>query len=141
VRGRRGDEGAAAVEFALVSLLLFTLLFAILQYGFYFYQLSSANAASREAARLAATGVKDCDNDFLNAVKSRASGITVVGLQTTVTDPPVASPEDGQVVNVKVTYNITRFGFPFVPFISGSTQTQTGKARVESPGSVATCTW
>lgn len=138
-RHRRGDDGAAAVEFALVSVLLFTVLFGILQYGYYFYQLSSANAASREAARLAATGVADCTK-FRAAVNSRVSGVTLTKIETSITTAPVGSPGDGDVVNVTVTFSPTKFGFPFVPFISDSTQSQVAKARIESPGSVIACT-
>jgi Flp pilus assembly protein TadG len=140
VRGRRGDDGAAAVEFALVSVLLLTLLFGILQYGYYFYQLSSANAASREGARLAATGVSDCAK-FRQAVISRTSGITLKAsdITTSVTTAPAASPDDGDVVNVTIVFSPTKFGFPFVPFIDGTTQSEVGKARIESPGSVTPC--
>ena len=140
MRAKRGDDGAAAVEFALISVLLLTLLFGILQYGYYFYQLSSANAASREAARLAATGVSDCDK-YKQAVLDRTSGISIVkaDITTTVTTAPAASPQDGDRVNVTITFRPTKFGFPFVPFISGTTQSEVGKARIESPGSVIAC--
>jgi Flp pilus assembly protein TadG len=139
VRGRRGaEDGAAAVEFALVSVLLFTLLFGILQYGYYFYQLNSANAASREAARLAATGVSDC-TAFRAAVNNRATGIKLTSITTSVTTAPAASPQDGDIVNVTIVFAPTKFGFPFVPFIGSATQSQVGKARIESPGSVIAC--
>ena len=134
----RNDQGAAAVEFALVSVLLLTLLFGILQYGYYFFQLQSANAASREAARLAATGVSSCPA-FRAAVNARTSGITLTSITTTVTAAPPAPSTDGEVVAVRVTFAPTKFGFPFVPFLSGNTQSQVGNARVESPGSVMAC--
>jgi Flp pilus assembly protein TadG len=54
---RRGtDEGAAAVEFALIAPLLFILLFGIVVFGMGFYTQQGAAAAAREAARRAAVG-------------------------------------------------------------------------------------
>lgn len=58
--GRAGDQGAAAVEFALISVALFTLMFGILQYGFYFFQATAIEAAAREAARRASVGIETC---------------------------------------------------------------------------------
>lgn len=48
---RRAERGAAAVEFALVSSLLFTVLFGMLQYGLYFNDSLSVRNGVREAAR------------------------------------------------------------------------------------------
>lgn len=49
---RQADErGAAAVEFALVSVLLFTVMFGILQYGLYFNDSLNVRQGTREAAR------------------------------------------------------------------------------------------
>ncbi len=58
-RAARHEHGAAAVEFALVLVLLLTLLFGIIQYGFYFYSASTGSAAAREALRRASVG--DCN--------------------------------------------------------------------------------
>ena len=57
-RSRDRERGAAAVEFALVSMLLITLLFGILQYGWYFFSAQAATSGAREAARRLAVG--DC---------------------------------------------------------------------------------
>ena len=57
----RGDSGASAVEFALVSLILFPLLFGILQYGYYFFALQNGNSVAREAARKVSVG--DCSSN------------------------------------------------------------------------------
>ena len=50
-RVRRGDSGAAAVEFALVSSVLFLVLFGILQYGLFFNDSLNARQGVREAVR------------------------------------------------------------------------------------------
>src|SRR5690242_5562695 len=48
----RGDRGASAVEFALVSSVLFTVLIGMLQYGLFFNDALSTRQGVREAARL-----------------------------------------------------------------------------------------
>jgi hypothetical protein len=49
---RRPESGAAAVEFALVTPILFTVLFGTLQYGLYFYDTLGTRQGVRQAARL-----------------------------------------------------------------------------------------
>jgi len=57
VRSRaRGEEGAAAVEFALIVGVLAMLLFGMLQFGLAFFQLQNLRAAAREGARVGALG-------------------------------------------------------------------------------------
>jgi len=51
-RVRRTQSGASAVEFALVSSVLFLLLFGIIQYGLYFNDSLNTRQGVREAARL-----------------------------------------------------------------------------------------
>jgi len=53
LRGRRArsSDGAAAVEFALVSLVFFILLFGIIQYGIFFNDSIQTRQGVREAAR------------------------------------------------------------------------------------------
>src|SRR5947209_4370072 len=48
---RQGDRGASAVEFALVSPLLFTLLFGVIDYGLYFADVLSVQQGVSDAAR------------------------------------------------------------------------------------------
>jgi Flp pilus assembly protein TadG len=57
VRGNlRREEGAAAVEFALIVGLLAILIFGLLEYGLAFWQVQNLRAAAREGARVAAVG-------------------------------------------------------------------------------------
>ena len=54
-RGRiRREEGAAAVEFAIVASLFFMLVFGIIDFGFAFHSWNNAANAAREGARKAA---------------------------------------------------------------------------------------
>lgn len=55
-RKLRGEEGAAAVEFALVVGLLFVLLFGIMEFGLAFFELQNLRSSAREGARAAAIG-------------------------------------------------------------------------------------
>ena len=52
----KGEEGAAAVEFALIVGLLAILIFGLLEYGIAFWQVQNLRAATREGARVAAVG-------------------------------------------------------------------------------------
>jgi hypothetical protein len=55
-RSVRGEEGAAAVEFALIVGLLAMLIFGMMEYGLAFWQLQNLRASAREGARVAAVG-------------------------------------------------------------------------------------
>lgn len=55
------EDGAAAVEFALIAGVLAMLLFGMLQFGIAFFQLQNLRAATREGARLAAVGAPLAD--------------------------------------------------------------------------------
>jgi len=55
-RSNRRDDGAAAVEFALVSVILVTLLIGTIQFGFTFWEYIQVAHAAREGVRWAALG-------------------------------------------------------------------------------------
>ena len=140
-----GDRGAAAVEFAFVSLLLFALLFGIIQYAYFFFQSQGASATTREAARLAAVGVTDCAT-FRDAVVSRATanGTTIATPSTDIkltiskgeeNDPANANAQPGDRAVVVVTWVVQKFGFPLVPFLSGD-QDAAAETRVENAGTM-----
>ncbi|MDP9297335.1 MAG: pilus assembly protein [Actinomycetota bacterium] len=52
----RREDGAAAVEFALIVGLLAMLIFGMMEYGLAFWQLQTLRSAAREGARVAAVG-------------------------------------------------------------------------------------
>ncbi|MEP6695268.1 MAG: TadE/TadG family type IV pilus assembly protein [Pseudonocardiales bacterium] len=121
-----------AVEFALVLVLFLTLVFAVIQYGYYFFQLQGASAGTREGARLASLGVNNCTT-LANSVQAAAAGVKVTNVKIEFT--PGGTATQGADATATVTYAPTTFGFPFVPFITGS-PTQKAVSRVESLGSV-----
>lgn len=51
-RRRRSERGAALVEFALVSIPLFTILFGTIEFGWAFFQLNDIRHGAREGIRL-----------------------------------------------------------------------------------------
>lgn len=53
-RRRRRDDGAALVEFALVAMPLFLVLFATIEFGWAFFQLNDVRHGAREGIRLVA---------------------------------------------------------------------------------------
>jgi Flp pilus assembly protein TadG len=59
--GLRKEDGAAAVEFAMVVGLLFMLIFGLIEYGFAFFEMQTLRGATREGARVAAVGGTNTD--------------------------------------------------------------------------------
>lgn len=147
-RAARPQSGAAAVEFAIVSVLLFTLLFGILQYGLYFWSLQTGSAAAREAVRRAAVG--DCtDAQLKSMVDARLGGArdktdaTKFSVTRTYRDGAgvtTATPQIGGTVVVNITFPTYNLHFPFVPFLSDPTVTREVDARMEDTDASGTCT-
>jgi Flp pilus assembly protein TadG len=95
---RRKDGGAAAVEFALVTPILFALLLGIIQFGWYFFVANSTSSAAREAARRVVVG--DCwDGAFAPFVQSQAPTMTSATYSPDLSD---ASVQIGDPVTVTV---------------------------------------
>jgi Flp pilus assembly protein TadG len=67
--GKRWQHGVAAVEFALVAILLFTLIFSILEFGRALFVWNSIAEATRLGARLAVVCDKSTASD--DAIKTR----------------------------------------------------------------------
>ena len=138
-RGARpGDDGAAAVEFALVLVMLLTLVFGIIQYGYYFFQSQAASSTVREASRLAAVGIDSCAT-FTRSVRAAAldNGLpagAVWRVSVTFAGPGVR-PARGDEAAVTLIYRPTKFGFPFLPFLSGN-DTKKATTRVEDLGTL-----
>ena len=68
-----GEEGAAAVEFALIVGVLALLIFGMLQFGLAFFQLQNLRAATREGARIGAVDGTVAD---IQARVQSASGLS-----------------------------------------------------------------
>ncbi|MFP4192415.1 MAG: TadE/TadG family type IV pilus assembly protein, partial [Candidatus Hydrogenedentota bacterium] len=96
---RRGEEGAAAVEFAIVVILLITLTFAIIEYGWLFYTMHQVNNAAHAGVREAV--LPDADQNTVTTVVDGALG----GPYDTIdTDPAdISEASSGDMVTVTVT--------------------------------------
>ena len=134
---RRDPRGAAAVEFAIVSLLLITILFGILQYAVFFWSLQSGAHAAREAARQAAVGELDCaalDSAATDNARGTTGAVTVG--RTYYSDTGMTSEVSpaviGGVVRVTVTFDAINLNFPFLPLPNGGQVSEHGVARVEN---------
>jgi Flp pilus assembly pilin Flp len=119
----RQQDGAAAVEFALLLPLLVLLLFGFIQFGTAFNTRIQATNAAREAARLAVTGIDDFGNvdgtPFWQIVRDRA-GVGSISNCSFITDDVVGG-----------TLTVT-FDFPIdlvIPFLPSPPSFQAGTAR------------
>jgi Flp pilus assembly protein TadG len=64
-RRKNNERGAAAVEFALIGIIMITLIALTIQFAILFWGYQAASAAAREAARFGA--VEPCDNAAIAA--------------------------------------------------------------------------
>lgn len=120
----RGQDGAAAVEFALLLPLLVLLLFGFIQFGLAFNTRIQATNAAREAARQAVVGIDDWTDvggvPFWQVVRDRAGVGSISNCSFTTTENVV-----GGTLTV-------RFDFPLrlvIPFLPSPPSWQTGTAQ------------
>ncbi len=140
---RRGNEdGAAAVEFALIfSLVLVPLLMGMLQYGWYFYSSQVTSSAARESARRLTVG--DCQGGTsptkATQFARQQSGFSTLSLSYGSTTAPTSNtlPAVGQVLRVTAQVDASIIGFLPVP--NGGQITRTVDARVEDTDEDSTC--
>jgi hypothetical protein len=119
----RGQDGAAAVEFALLLPLLVLLLFGFIQFGLAFNTRIQATNAAREAARQAVVGIDDWTDvggvPFWQIVRDRAGVSSISNCSFTTQD----------VVGGTLT---VKFDFPLklvIPFLPSPPSWQTGTAQ------------
>jgi Flp pilus assembly pilin Flp len=119
----RREDGAAAVEFALLLPLLVLLLFGFIQFGLAFNTRIQATNAAREAARAAVTGIDDWGDvaglPFWQVVRNRAGVGAISNCTLTTTD----------VVGGTLTVS---FDYPLdlvIPFLPSPPSWESGTAR------------
>ena len=92
-RAASGDRGASAVELALLTPLLATLLIGSIQLGFLFNRAQDLEAAARDAARYASDDDTRSKTDIIDWATSSLEEPTGV---TVTIDPDVEFPCDGR---------------------------------------------
>lgn len=123
----REERGAAAVEFGLIAVLLFTVLFGIIQFGLWFWAWQAGAHAAREAARYAA--VNPCDSA---AIETKGQ-VALDGAPTTgTTSWSVVSSADPVMVGDEITVSVefSTVDLQFFPGFTGEI-TKGATSRVE----------
>jgi Flp pilus assembly protein TadG len=91
---RRGrDDGAAVVEFVLISVLLIGLLFGVLQVGLYFYARNIVAASTADAARYAAAAGASSSSGGPRAEQLISDGLGAAAGNITCTSSPGVDPQ------------------------------------------------
>jgi Flp pilus assembly protein TadG len=141
LRARRGQNGAAAVEFALVLIPFLVLCFGMIQYGMYFYSAQVGSNTANAAARQLSVGncqgsgaLQTYVDDRLGAASVSSAEIDVTWTNADGTAP--AAPEAQNVtiggnVTLEISFDTLNMNFPFVPFLSDPEVERTVQARVE----------
>ena len=112
-RGKlRGEDGAAAVEFALIVGLLAMLFFGLIEYGLAFWQVQSLRAATREGARVAAVGGDVAQ--VSGAVVDASGGALPAGFSGISISPSGGCPEPSATTSIdqSVTVGIDNASLP-----------------------------
>jgi Flp pilus assembly protein TadG len=107
---RRSQEGAAAVEFALIASLLFLVLFGIIEFGRLFSELEVLNSAAREGARAAA--VRGTSDEVAEAVELAAQPYDLD--ETPTADKVCSDSTSGEPVTVEWDQNF-KFSVGLLP--------------------------
>ncbi|MDO8778828.1 MAG: pilus assembly protein [Burkholderiaceae bacterium] len=112
------QRGVAAVEFAIVSSLLFTVLFGVMEMGRLLWTWNAAVEATRYGARLAVV----CDlngSNIKSQMISRLPSLTTGNIVITYLNPPAAdntcTAANCKAVNVSLTNYTHNTIIPFVP--------------------------
>lgn len=115
-RARRDQEGAAAVEFAIVAIVLIMLLTGIVQFGFTFFQYLEIVHAAREGARWASLGLDEGSVSDGETVRGRTAA-AAPGLSPALTDDQIDISEVTVGGQPAVTVHIEYSSPIFVPLI------------------------
>ena len=110
----RREDGAAAVEFALIVGLLAMLIFGMMEYGLAFWQLQTLRAATREGARVAAVGGTDTQ---IRAAVSNSAGFALANSAITINPAPNPTSKKScglpnQAINQSVTVSLVNANLP-----------------------------
>jgi Flp pilus assembly protein TadG len=125
-RRRRDEGGAAAVEFALIMIPFFVLVFGLVEYGWYFYVAQNTSGAASTVSRKLEVGDCWASGAALTFAQNQASQISSVAVSPSGSG---SAPAAGTAFTVTVTSNGQLLNFLPVP--NGGTITRTVSAQVE----------
>lgn len=129
---RRDDEGAAAVEFALILIPFMVLIFGLIEYGWYFYVAQNTSGAASNVARKLEVGDCWASGTALSFAKNQSAQVTSLSTSPSVTTSP--TPGTAFTVTVTADGNILKF----LPVPGNGVITRTVTAQVEDD-KVSTC--
>ena len=124
----RREDGAAAVEFALIVGLLAVLIFGLLEYGLAFWQVQNLRSAAREGARVAAVR-GDATEVRSHMVASSAGSLSGSWTYTQNRTCDGSDANKGQEVTIQITnsslsgpvQDAFRVSIPFLPIFLSPT--------------------
>ena len=102
-RLRKGEQGQALVEMALILPLFFLLLFGVIEMARIGYSYITVSNATREGGRTATIGGTDVN--ITNSIKNAATSLDPASLTITIS-PLEANRHSGQEVTIDVTYPV-----------------------------------
>lgn len=134
----RRETGAAVVEFALIAMVLLTLMVGIIQFAIFFWSYQVGAHSAREGARVAA--VDPCNTPAIETrVIDRIGGASPDAAPSVDVDRLAADPSGLRVGDeVKVTVNLTSYNMGLFPFFTGAI-TKSATARVEHVPAAGGC--
>ncbi|MEX0832525.1 MAG: TadE family protein [Actinomycetota bacterium] len=133
-RNANGERGAAAVEFAIIMVVLLMVVFGIVEYGRIFSQIEVLESAAREGARVAAVQadaatieqrVRDAASPFDSDINDGTFSISPGD------DPPCNDDTGGEEIVVSFETNIDITLIPFIPPLETEREIQ-GTFRCEA---------
>lgn len=126
LRRRRGENGAAAVEFALIMIPFFVMIFGLIEYGWYFYVGQNTSGAASTLTRKLQVGDCWASGAALTFAQNQSSQVTGVTINPASTG---SAPVDGSAFTVTVTANASLLNF--LPLPGSGTITRTVSAEVD----------
>ncbi len=106
----RREDGAAAVEFAIIVGLLAMLVFGMMEYGLALWQVQNLRSATREGARVAAVGATTAQVNA--AVVNASSGSLPSGFGGVSVSPSGGCPTTATSIDQSVTVSLSTASLP-----------------------------
>ena len=129
-RFAHGEHGTVAIEFAIVLVLLLTILFGIIAFGFQLATRIALSYAVAEGGRSAVAGLTSTERqqlatDAVNRVLTDFSPL-IDPTDATITVSSEGETSNGELIEVAIAYSDDRFNlFPFMPAFSSNWNVQT----------------